>query len=668
MLLEWGTTLFLSMFIFLILGMIGSLFFIKKMNVSNWIAHVCAFIGSGLGLSTAIMVLLSGETINIQLWSISSYLDISFAVDPLSAFFLFIISLVSMVVAIFSIGYVTEFYGKKNIAMLGAGFNFFLLSMMAVITADTGFIFLFMWEVMSLVSFFLVIVEHEKQEVRKAGFIYVVMTHLGTVFIILSFLILFYFTGSFSFSAFHIGNTLPVEVKNLIFIMVLIGFGTKAGIIPLHIWLPKAHPAAPSHVSALMSAVMIKTALYGMIRFIYDFLGVGPVWWGGVILGIGLISAIVAILYGIVETDMKRFLAYSSAENMGVILVSFGTSLVFASYDMPVFAALALFASLYHALNHSVFKSLLFMGAGSVLFATHTKNIEKMGGIIRYMPWTAAFFLIGALSISAFPPFNGFISEWLTFQSLIHLSFQIDNMEWRLFGAIGVALLALVGALVAAGFVKFFSVAFLAMPRSENIKNAKEVPLSMRIAMGIMAVGTLLLGIFPSVVQNLIQSITRSYFPEGEMQTKGSLIFQPIPVEKLSISPSIVLLLLLVTGFICFIFLSLWVGKSNKVFGETWGCGNSLESSMQYTGASFSHPILIIFKSLLRPKFEEKSQGKKGYYSYKIHDAFEEFIYRPIVQIAVNLSKYIRRIQNGNIQTYLAYIFITLIVLLLWGK
>ena len=329
------------------------------------------------GSAAASIVLLTDRPILFKAWTIVFDVVLRFRVDGLSAFFLLVISIAASAVSIYSIGYVTEYYGKKPVGLLSSGLNIFLLSMIAVVTVDNGLTFLIAWELMSIISFFLVMFDHEKPDIQRSGYVYVVMTHFGTLFITLSFLTLFLFTKSLDFQTFaQLGTHLPSSVKSVIFLMALVGFGTKAGIVPLHVWLPRAHPAAPSHVSALMSAVMIKTAVYGLLRVIYDFLGGGEAWWGTVIIVLGSISALLGILFGLADNDMKRFLAYSSAENMGIIFMGLGASILFYSDHQPLMGALALTALLYHVLNHSVFKGLLFMGAGAVLYFTRTKKCK----------------------------------------------------------------------------------------------------------------------------------------------------------------------------------------------------------------------------------------------------------------------------------------------------
>src|SRR5881409_559698 len=380
--------------------------------------------------------------------------------------------------------------------------------MTLVVLADDGFFFLLVWELMSLSSYFLVVTEHDKAEVRHAGFFYLIMTHVGTAFIFLTFLVFFREAGSFSFEAFrHSAYPLPEDIRTLAFLTALIGFGAKAGIVPLHVWLPYAHPAAPSHVSSLLSGVMIKTAIYGIVRVYFDFLGGEfPWWWGLVVLTVGAVSALLGVMYALMEHDLKSLLAYHSVENIGIILLGIGAGMIFQSYGLASLAALGLLAGLYHTINHAVFKGLLFMGAGALLSATHTRNMEEYGGLIRKMPWTAFFFLIGAVSISALPPSNGFVSEWLVFQSLF-LSFQLPDLFLKLMLPIAAAMLALTGVLALACFVKAFGISFLALPRSAHARHAEEVPVSMRLGMALLAVACIALGVAPMVVVPLLDRV-----------------------------------------------------------------------------------------------------------------------------------------------------------------
>jgi hydrogenase-4 component B len=659
----------LSLWLFLI-GALGGVSLSGKAKWANYISHCSSFLGGSLGAVSAVVILITNKSVSITAWTIFSDIVLRFRVDALSAFFLLVISIGTIAVSIYSIGYVTEYYGKKPVGLLGGGLNVFILSMIAVVTVDNSLTFLISWELMSIVSFFLVMFEHEKQEKRKAGYVYVVMTHFGTLFIILSFLTFFFFTKSLDFQEFaQAGHHLPSPVKSVIFLMSLIGFGTKAGMVPLHVWLPRAHPAAPSHVSALMSAVMIKTAVYGLLRVIYDFLGAGVSWWGAVLIAFGVLSALLGILFGLAENDMKRFLAYSSAENMGIIFIGLGSSILFYSDHQELLGALALTALLYHVLNHAVFKGLLFMGAGSILYATHTKNVNQLGGLIRKMPWTAAFFLIGGMALASLPPLNGFMSEWATIQSLLHLSFSIENPVSKVLGGFAAALLGLTGAFVAGGVVKHFGIAFLGMARTPHAEMAKEVPVSMRLGMMILAIGTFVLGVWPGAVLRITRGMTEGYFHQS--LTGRAILYVPFKQSAESISLGGVVIIFAFLLGIILLGLRVWIGKSRNQYDETWNCGTPLLPTMGYTGTSFSHPVSMIFKSLYKNNRTVDVYGEYRYFPKKIRhrlqsqSLIESSLYRPIIGITVFLSKRFRVIQNGNLQSYLAYMVITLILLLL---
>ena len=383
----------------------------------NW-AHGFALAGSLTGLAIAGTTLVTGIG-SSSILPVTPLLSFAIRIDILAAVFLGIISLVGACASAFGIAYQKHFIGHYRLGTFGFFYATFLGSLSFVVLANNGVFFLFLWEIMSLASYFLVAYEHRSVENTRAGFLYLVMTHIGTAFIICAFVLAYMVAGSFDFSAWRgVLPAAPFAIQTLIFACALIGFGTKAGIVPLHIWLPEAHPAAASHVSALMSGVMIKTAIFMLIRFFFDFLPVAPFQWGLLLMVLGGISAVLGILYALAASDIKRFLAYSSIENVGIIFLGLGASVVFLSLKIQNFALVALAAALFHTVNHAIFKSLLFLGAGSVVSATGTRNMDELGGLIKLMPYTAVFFLIGSLAVSALPPLNGFASEWLTFQVL----------------------------------------------------------------------------------------------------------------------------------------------------------------------------------------------------------------------------------------------------------
>lgn len=664
---------FLAALSWLLIGSITPLLTAGHQPIAKRLAHGSACLGGLCGSLAAILVLVSQTTLVLTAWRIMPGLVWRFQVDALSAFFLLVISVVLVAVAVYSDGYVRKYEQKKNVAYLGALLNGFALSMMAVVTVTSSVTFLIAWEVMSLISFLLVMFEHEKEQVRTAGYIYFVMTHIATAFIILSFLIMFGFTDSIEFMVYQQQlMQLPDGIKNMIFLMCLIGFGTKAGVIPLHIWLPRAHPVAPSSISALMSAVMIKTAIYGLMRILVDFFGGGPAWWGQVLLAAGILSAIWGILLALAENDIKRFLAYSSTENIGIILAGLGTALIFKASEQPVMASLALTAALFHILSHAWFKGLLFMGAGSVLYATHTKNINELGGLIRKMPWTAALFLVGGMALAALPPFSGLISEWLILQSLLHLTFDSSGFWLKIAGALALALLALTGAFAAGGIVKQFGTAFLAMPRTQVAEQATEVPRSMRLGMAILAILLVVGGLWPSGILQLTGSVTNRYF--GQLDGTR-LLWQPVSTVTGGAADMTVLAGVFILSAVLLFGLLRWkFGRGTVVVDETWNCGTPLTPSMEYTGTSYSHPVLMIFQNMLGINRQVAVEREYPYYPKKISHRLqvqanmEAYLYKPLIAAMLALSQRIRTIQNGNLQNYLAYMVGALVIALIWSR
>ncbi len=440
-------------------------------------------------LSFAVEIMITGKSYFLLPYQITPTFQFSFVIDRLAAFFLFLISIVSVSVAIYSVQYVEHIAheGRKNLVV--SFMSIFIASMVLVVASSTMFSFLFFWETMALSSFLLVMTEFEKQETQKAGIFYFVMTHLSTLFLIFAFLFIYTATGTFDMQNVQAS---PVIVS-VAFVFLFLAFGIKAGIIPFHKWLPYAHPASPSNISALMSGVMIKVAIYGLIRFV--LLMPMEMWWGMLILTAGTVSAVLGVIYALKEHDIKRLLAFHSIENIGIILIGFGLYVIFTLSGLQAIGFLALAGALFHTLNHAIFKSLLFMTSGSIVNATETRNIEEMGGLIKRMPTTALLFLIGAVSISALPPFNGFVSELMIFQAFFQTA-ALGSPFLELLLIIALAVFALTSALAAACFVKAFGITFLALPRSEEAKNAKESPKLMLIGPAILAVLCVALGVF----------------------------------------------------------------------------------------------------------------------------------------------------------------------------
>lgn len=649
----------------------------RKPNAQNLVAGVPAIVATGAGVVLGLLGLTSSEPVTGSLTSTIPLLTLAIRLDSLAAFFVLTISMVGLAASIYAVGYGRHLEGRASVAALGALFNGYLLCLTVVVLADNGFFFLLAWELMSLLSYFLVVTEHEKADVRYAGVYYLIMTHVGTAFIVMAFLIIFQGAGSFSFEAFrHPGQPLPEGMKTLVFLTALIGFGTKAGIVPLHVWLPYAHPVAPSHVSAVMSGVMIKTAIYGLIRVYFDFFGGQfPWWWGFTVLFLGATSALLGVMYALMEHDLKRLLAFHSVENIGIILLGIGVGMIFQAYGLKELAALGLLAGLYHTINHAMFKALLFLGAGSLLYATHTRNMEEYGGLLRRMPWTGLFFLIGAVSISALPPTNGFVSEWLVFQSLF-LGFQIPTVFLKLTLPIAAAILALTGVLALACFAKAFGIAFLAQPRSAHARHAEEVPVAMRVAMGGLAAFCVALGIAPMVVVPLLDQVVT---PLTGISIAGNILaidgwaLAPVNVEFSSLSTPALALLLVALSLLGSALAIAFGGRLKPRRYKTWGCGLSLSPRMEYTATGFVQPIKRVFSTIYQPtvkletEFLDESRyfAKRRRFEFHIEPIFEKYLYDPVVAFFATLAERLKVIQAGSLHLYLTYIFVTLIALLL---
>ncbi|MFN3740921.1 MAG: hydrogenase 4 subunit B [Thermodesulfovibrionales bacterium] len=602
-------------------------------------------------------------------FKLSSIFEFSFGGDALSGFFIVVISILSISVSLYSIGY-TRNLNKRG--LMGILFNLFILSMYGVVLSHNIITFLILWETMSIVSYFLVTFEGDEKS-AKAGLIYAVMTHIGTAFIIALFLMLYEQTGSMDFSEIkRLSAQIPENIKHLIFVFSIIGFGTKAGIIPLHTWLPRAHPAAPSNISSLMSGVMIKTGIYGFIRIGMDMLSSGPEWWGITVLVIGAVSSVLGVMYALMEHDLKRLLAYHSVENIGIILLGIGASMLFKTHALYSLSSIALIAGLYHVINHAVFKGLLFLGAGSVLHSTHTKDMEKMGGLIRLMPYTGLFFLIGSVSICALPPFNGFVSEWLTYQSLL-LGFKVPSVTAKIISPLGGAALALTGALAAACFVKAFGISFLGMPRSRHAEEAKEASLSMILGMAILAILCLILGIFPGNVSDIIAPASFMITGSYGLPSYPGFIF--VSDSAAGLSPGFILSTIIIMAIAMVLFIYTMGGKKRIRYGDSWDCGiPALTPRMQYSATAFTKPIRMIFKRIYLPKRELSVSYilkpffvKSIRYSGEITPFFERYLYEPGVSFIHRIAGKVRLLQSGSLHLYLGYILITLILLLIFG-
>jgi len=581
----------------------------------------------------------------------------SLALDRLSAFFLLLVCAVGIPVTIFAGPYFDLHYSERRRNWTWGFFSLFLLSMIVVVTAATGFAFLVGWELMTLVSSGLILIEGDSAERRHNVFIYLLMMHVGAAAVAACFFLFLPYSHSLDFGAIRgSGAGIPAGIRAAIFLAAFVGFGAKAGIIPLHLWLPRAHPIAPTPVSALMSGVMLKTAVYGLVRFAFDFLGGGPPWWGYVVLLAGAVSGLLGVLYAIAEHDLKRLLAYHSVENIGIIYLGLGTSLLFLAYNAPLLAALALIAALLHTLNHALFKSLLFLGAGAISSATGTVDLEELGGLQSRMPVTGTSFLVACCSIVGLPLFNGFISEWLTFRSFLAGS-VLTNTKAQVVLPLMVGVLALIGGLAAACFVKAFGVAFLGRPRSAESEHAVEVAVPMRSGMVLLAAACLLIGVSPGLILRPLASLVQGLIPGVG-----------VPEETLNIARIMPWIAATVLGTVALV----GAFKRRKRIARTWACGlPGLSSRMQYTSTVFSKPIRFVFARVYRPDRKiEQLPADQPYFPVSISyrsvrtTSYERALYRPFVEVIVSLAYRLRRLQTGNIQVYLLYIFLALVSLL----
>ena len=664
------------------LGGLGSLAVARRDRLATWLGFGFPLIAGMFGIAGALSALLFGvpgpESV-FEVWPpLIPYIQFTVKLDALGAFFLLILSVLAVALSVFSLSYMRGFYGRKPVGVLGAFYNALLIATSLVFTANNAFCFLIAWEIMALCAYCLVSFEHEKAEARNAGVLYFIMSHVGTGCLILGFLLLFQACGSYGFESFRgVGERMTPGVRDAAFLLFLAGFGVKAGIVPVHIWLPEAHPVAPSNISALLSGVLIKTGIFGMTRVFFEFLGTPPNWWGVTVLAVGTVSAVLGVLYALMEHDLKRLLAYHSIENIGIILMGMGAALMFLHTGQPVLATLALIAGLYHTANHAVFKALLFLGAGAVLQATHTRNMEEMGGLIKRMPQTAIFFLIGAVAISALPPLNGFVSEWLTYQSLLQ-GFGTTGSLVKLMFPFSGAMLALTGALAAACFVKAFGITFLAQPRSEAAARAHEVPFTMLLGMGFLTSLCCFLGLAPTAFLSLLDPLTLQLTGK-ELGGRLSLMNGLVLGNGQDLGGTVSTLGIFLTGIcllpIPLVFWLLFSRRTRVRIGPAWDCGlQGLTPQMEYTATGFSKPIRMIFKSLFRPRREVQREydyspyfAKTLHFESHIEEAFVTRLYRPLNRGVLRLSRRMRALQAGSIQAYLIYIFLTLVFLLLFA-
>jgi hydrogenase-4 component B len=660
--------LILAAVIILFISGIAALIFQSKQLLASRIGAAGPVIACVVGLIPAIRVLSGSAPALISVSWAMPLGAFTVGLDGLSAFFLLPILCLGALSAIYGLGYLWPYRERKSLAVSWFQFDILVASMIMVVLARNALLFLVAWEVMALSSFFLVAFENEKSEVREATWTYLIATHIGSAFLLVMFLLLGRNANGLDFSQF---GALSPKLAGVCFVLAVIGFGAKAGIVPSHVWLPEAHPAAPSHVSALMSGVMIKTGIYGILRMV-SFFGPAPHWWGWALIAIGLASGIIGVLFALAQRDLKRLLAYSSVENIGIIVMGLGVGFLGISVGSPMLAVFGFAGSLLHVMNHAMFKGLLFMGAGSVMHATHTREIDHLGGLIKRMPWTAGAFLVGAVAISGLPPLNGFVSEFLIYIGSFKGASSIGGGSAVLLFAV-IAGLALIGGLATACFTKAFGMVFLGEARSEEAMHATESDRSMVSPMIVLAVCCFAAGLLGFLIIRTMPAVVGSLIPPA-----GYAGLDPAKVQAEALTASGYLksvfvgsfVILALTGLIALLRSKLLSGRDVKETG-TWDCGYARPTArMQYTASSFAQPIVDFFN--IFQSGWKRLKPPHGYFpataSFRTEalDTSQEKVYRPIFEAVEHLLSKLRVMQHGRIQLYVLYIVLMLIFLFVW--
>jgi formate hydrogenlyase subunit 3/multisubunit Na+/H+ antiporter MnhD subunit len=596
------------------------------------------------------------------------WLGAHFRIDALSAFFLVVVNLGGCAASVFALGYGRHDPAPKRVLPF---YPVFLAAMNLVVLADDAFSFLLSWELMSLMSWALVVSRDRDPENLRAGYIYIVMASFGTFALLLTFGVLAGPDGNYAFNAMR-AHGLDPTMSAIVLTLALVGAGSKAGLVPLHVWLPLAHPAAPSHVSALMSGVMTKVAVYAFIRIVFDLLGLLDWRLSMVVIGVGAVTALLGVLYALMQHDLKRLLAYHTVENIGIIFVGLGLALAFRANGLYAAAALAACAALFHVFNHSLFKSLLFFGSGAVLTATGGRDMDRLGGLIHAMPRTSLAFLIGAAAISALPPLNGFASEWMIFQA-IFLSPALPQWGLRFLAPAAGAMLALAAALAAACFVKAFGVVFLGRARSPAAETARETDRYSLVAMfalaGLCVAAGAVPGFFTNALAPVSHMLTSARMPAQNWLAPWTPL-QPSVGNANSYSGLIILALIFAAGFITYCTTRLLANSATRR-APAWDCGYpDASTATQYTAASFAQPLRRVFGTVVFRAREDVFMPRPGEvdaarFHVTLHDPAWETFFAPVGRAVQFVSGYLNRFQYLTIRRYLSLVFLTLVLLLL---
>ncbi len=585
--------------------------------------------------------------------------------DSLSAFFLLLLGAASAGISVFGAGYFRNDQGTAPGA-IAFYYHVFLASMALVLVADDAYFFMVAWETMALSSYFLVTSDHHKAEIRRAGYLYLLIAHIGAMGILLCFGALQGGSGDYTFDSMR-SMQISGNWPTVAFLLALAGFGAKAGILPLHVWLPEAHPAAPSPVSALMSGVMLKTAIYGLMRVSFDLIDTPLWWWGVLALAIGLVTALFGIVFAAVQSDMKRLLAWSSIENIGLIVAGFGLALTFRGFGMGDLAALALTATLFHCLNHACYKSLLFLCTGAVLHATSERSLGRLGGLIHRMPWVAWCALIGTIAIAGLPPSNGFASEWLLLQAFLFTP-GLPHGYLNMLVPVAAASVALTAALSGYVMVKFYGVVFLGQPREAKLADAHDAGLWERTGLMWLAAACVLLGLAPATVIGLLDPVTRALTGHGIAgQAQGWLFLAPIQPERASYSALLVFAVGALLVATAWLLVRLFYHARSRRSGP-WACGFPfLDARMQDTAEGFGQPVRHVFEPFFRIETQAPvPRDRRPFYSEVNSDRLWHWIYLPIARGVDRATALVTVLQQGRISVYLLYSFATLLILLLF--
>jgi formate hydrogenlyase subunit 3/multisubunit Na+/H+ antiporter MnhD subunit len=628
------------------------------------VAAGSVFAAAVLGIIPAVRVLAGGEVVALDLpWEMPLG-SFSIGLDGLSAFFVIPILLLAAIAALYGAASLRDSGSRRTVATSWLLYNLLIAGMLLVVVARNGMLLLLSWELMSVASFFLVMFEDGKPEVRRAGWIYLVAAHIGTAGLLVMFVLLGRGSDTLDFNTFRIAEGGP-SLPGIIFLLAIVGFGTKAGFVPLHGWLPEAHPAAPSHVSAVMSGVMIKTGIYGLLR-VLTFLGPPPPWFGWVLVGIGAVSGVYGVLFALAQHDLKRLLAYHSVENIGIIALGIGVGLLGRSHHLPVVAVLGFGGALLHVFNHALFKGLLFLAAGAVAHAAHTREIDRLGGLLRRLPVTGASFLVGSVAICGLPPLNGFVSEAMVYLAAFSAAISASG-SFAVAGIVVIASLALIGGLAAACFTKAFGIVFLGEPRSAAAADAREVAPAMRVAMVILAASCVVVGLcvpfLPGAAAEAIRVVSGATSSEVQASVTwvaGALRFVLLGAGSL---------------LLAFLGISLFrrklLARRRVASAPTWDCGYAAPTTrMQYTASSYAQPLTSLFGFSLWTRRD--TTEPTGLFPRMAHlhtttpDPVQDGIYAPLFRAVGRFLLRFRWLQGGMIQLYVLYIALTLLILLAW--